>query len=573
MYEFDEQPLSEREREILSSGYELYDLFHERNMDYKARVRVARKIALIEDTEQDAPNTPSNERTPQLHTLRSTLVNCIADQMDNVPEAILRPERPDTQGVAEDLTDIVSRVMDINCYDEIHRLRVEDNFVSGTSVTQIVWDPDMARGKGDIALLNCPVESIEWDPQCEDIQDGRAIFRGTWHPRQYYKEHFPDAEKYIRGESRSETDDKTDSRDESILLLEYWYRKYNAKTRKYCVQVAYLAGYALLYSSEADNANGLYLHGMYPFVFDVYTRKLGSPVGNGMVMEFAPMQRAINRYAKYIDENARASAKMRLLVNSGAGLQESDLADWNKQIIKGDSINDNAVRWFQSSPLSSQVNIQMNNFMDMLKQDSGQNQFNRGEGGLGVTAATAIQSLQEAGGKTTRFRTNVFKYGYGKIVEQVLWMIRQFYKKDRKLYITGRKDDAMREVAVSSDMFGPGDVMPYAVRVQVQRRNPLRIQAENETIMNAANVLAQGNMPLDPVTLIGLLNMDGKDRVMHAIQNEQQGQMQQMQLQSQQMQQAYEQQAAEMQEEMNGLRQALSQQAATLADTTVHGNE
>ena len=40
-----------------------------------------------------------------------------------------------------------------------------------------------------------------------------------------------------------------------------------------------------------------------------------------------------------------------------------------------------------------------------MKQDCGQNQFTRGEGGLNVTAGTAIHYLQEAGGKITRWHS------------------------------------------------------------------------------------------------------------------------------------------------------------------------
>lgn len=570
------QPLSDRELEILETGYKLYDLFYNENLPYKTEVRTSRKIALIKDPMQDSANTPVNEKAAQLHTLRSTLVNCIADQMDNIPEAIIRSERPDTMNLAEDLTDMVSRILEINNWTELHRYRTEDNFVAGTSVTQVVWDDDMAYGDGEVAILNVPIESIEWDPQCEDFQDGRALFKATWHPRQFYKEHYPDANQYVMQDSYHEVGkDRSDTVDESIMLLEYWYRVYDAKARRYRVHVAYLAGNALLYYSEKEYPDGVYEHGMYPFTFDIYTRVLGSAVGNGMVTEFAPMQRAINRYAKYIDENARASAKMRLLVNSGANLSEDDLADWSKQIITGDAINDNAVRWFQSAPLSSQVNLQMNQFMDMLKQDSGQNQFNRGEGGLGVTAATAIQSLQEAGGKTSRYRTEIFKSGTKRIVSQVLWLIKQFYTDGRKMYVTGRKDDEMREVDASPRRLfsNEKDVMPYAVRIQIQRNNPLRVQAENESIMSAANVLAQGSNPLDPTTLISMLHLDGKDKIMNALQNNNAAQMLQLQQALMAAQQQNEQLAAQYQQDIGSMQTMLQQQAAALAETQAEGQD
>ena len=567
--ELTNQPLTEREEEIVTEGYRLYDEFRMKNTNRKANARTARKIALIEDPDQDAPGTPAEEKAPQLHTLRSTIVNCIADQMDNIPEAVITPERPDTQDLAEDLTDMVQRVMEINHYDALHRLRTEDFFVTGTAATQVIWDPDMARGHGEIALINCPIESLEWDPQADNIQEGRAMFRSTWHPRQYYEEHYPDTAEYITTDSYFPIDADPSDQEDSIMLLEYWYRKWDHKKKRYVVHVAYLAGHVLLYSSETEDKNGLYMHGLYPFVFDVYTRVMGRADGNGMAIEFATMQRAINRYAKYIDENARASAKMRLLVNNGAGLSDEDLKDWNKQIVKGEVINESAVRWFQSAPLSAQVNLQMNNFMDMLKQDSGQNQFNRGEGGLGVTAATAIQSLQEAGGKTSRYRTETLKSGFREIVEQVLWLIRQYYTDHRKIYVTGRKDGELREVTSSPEkLFGKEDEMPYAVRVQVQRRNPLKVQAENETIMNAANVLAQSETPMQPLTLIKLLQMDGKDRILHALEEDDGNQKAALMQQIATLQQQGEEMNAQYQQQLAQMQQVIEQQASALAETS-----
>ncbi|MEG0767200.1 MAG: hypothetical protein RR482_05745, partial [Clostridia bacterium] len=78
---------------------------------------------------------------------------------------------------------------------------------------------------------------------------------------------------------------------------------------------------------------------------------------------------------------------------------------------------------------------------------------------------------------------------------------------------------------------------PYTVRVQVQRRNPMRVQAQNEEILQFANICTQAGMQIPPLALLELLQMDGKDRllpVMQAVAAEQDqtrqmaGKMQQM---------------------------------------------
>lgn len=117
--------------------------------------------------------------------------------------------------------------------------------------------------------------------------------------------------------------------------MEYWYRRYDAKKKKYSINVAYFAGNALL-----DKMTDVYYHGLYPFVFDVYSRIEGQPVGEGMVSELVPMMRYINRYAKYIDTNLRFSAKARLLSRKKNGIDLDQLANWEQDIVEGDSISE-----------------------------------------------------------------------------------------------------------------------------------------------------------------------------------------------------------------------------------------
>ena len=607
----EEQPLSAQERALVEKGYALLALFRRQTQEHRARAALCRKIFLLEDPEQDAPGTPPAQRAPQLHTLKSTVVACVADQMDNLPEAALLPERPELAEVAADLADVVRYVLERNGFERLHRQRTQDFFQTGTAITQVAWDADLRDGQGDVALIRWPVESFFWDPAADTLDEARAVFKTSLHPLSWYAEHFPEAARYVRGDRFAQEDAQAnpwdagaqDAQDEDeALLVEYWYRRYDAQKRRYSVHCAYMAGGALLYASQREQPEGVYWHGRYPFVLDVYTAIEGKPVGNGMVWDFAAMQRAVNRYAQYIDENTRMSAKTRLLVNRAAGIEEEALTDWNRNIIEGDNIGENALRWFQSQPLSGQVNAQMASFQDQIKRDSGQNQFSRGEAGLGVTAASAIVALQEAGGKTARLHTATLSDGFRQMVELMLWLLMQHYDRPRTQQITGR-DASVREVTMSAErmlggdpddgamqddpmmamgamgdpmmamggmqgdpmaamgaigdpmmamgamqgdpmmtmggmqgdpMAAMGDALaalaapkprrrrklsrdcapPYLVQVQVQRRNPMRQQAQNDFIMQMSQIAAQAGQAIPPAKLVELLQMDGKDRLL-----------------------------------------------------------
>ena len=536
--------------------------------DTHRKAREARQIVLLNDPKQDPPNTQPGEKVLQLQTLKSTYNNCVADQMDNILEAKMLPEIPEVQQLTDDINDIVGYIFELNDYRRLHRWRVQDFLATGTAITQIMWDKEMSHGKGDVALIRVPIEQFLYDPAVDTIQGARALFKVSWHPMTWYKSHYPDKYMLIQPDEHSayavgEQDPQLDitGDEEKAMLIEYWWREYNNETRKYTINVAYLAGRTLLEKYE-----DVYAHGMYPFVVDVYTEIEGTPIGDGLITELAPMQRCINRYYHYIDANIRASAKMRLLVNKGANIDIDQISDWNKDVVTGDSIREDAVRFMTSPPFTSlPFNIILQMQSDM-KMDSGQNQFTRGEGGNSITAASAITALQEAGGKMARMRTETLKAGFKLIAEQVLWLISEFYEKGRRVLITGRETDIIvnpRDIDASGErlMLKGRDLPapPYLVRVQVQRRSPNAIADQNQVILEAYKMSAEAQQNFPLYTLFEMLNLDGKDKILPAIKEAETTTaiMQQLAQQNQMLMEQVQQQAADI----NNLRATVNEQA------------
>ena len=102
------------------------------------------------------------------------------------------PETSELENVAEDLTDVVRFVLSQNGYESLHRRRVEDCFCTGTSVTQVAWDRELDGGRGNVALIRWPIEAFLWDPAAESLQEGRAVFKVSWHPLSWFRQHYPD---------------------------------------------------------------------------------------------------------------------------------------------------------------------------------------------------------------------------------------------------------------------------------------------------------------------------------------------------------------------------------------------
>ena len=547
----EEQPLDEEKKELVNTIYERLEVFEQKNREYHEKAKKARKILHMKDPDQDSWRTvgENKKETLQLQTLKSTINNVVADQMLSMPEAKLTPETRAMQNAADDLQDMLHYVFYCaNDYEKTHYRRCEDFYTPGTAITQMAWDKDMNYGKGEIGVIRWPFEAFIWDPMAEKIQDCRAVMKVSWHPISWYREHWPKEGKYVGsdtgtyngvGMTNGQEGMDQGGDEERALLIEYWWREYDADSRRYKINVAYAAGGALL-EMEKD----VYNHGRYPFVVDVHDSIEGCLAGEGLVQELAPMMRYINRYAAYADMNARMSSKGRMLVRKESGIDKEALTDWTQDVIEGNNIEQGiAWNWMQNQPFNSTITNLMTMFQSDLKADSGANQFTRGETTGGIVSGKAINSLIQAGGKVASMRTEQLKFGFKEMVEQALWLMSQFYDNDRVVMITGR--EGRKELKVDMEKwFGIKDNTdavnppPYSVQIEVSSRDPQRIANQNQMFMEAYSMAAQTPYPIRLSSLLKMCNLDGKDRIVPVIEEEERynEQLQQMQKQMEQMQ-------------------------------------
>lgn len=516
-----EQPLTPEQREHVDRMYDLYDEYEGIVQADHERMRTCRKIHELNDPE-------AGEHEPQLPVLLSTIQSKIADQMDNMPEAMLTPESPQMQRYAEDATDVVRWVFDRNYFDGLYPRLAEDYYVVGCCIMQMHWDEDMDDGAGNVRILRIPPEYVTWDPGARDLQECRAIFKTAWHPRGWYREHYPEAGIYVDEDSYDDPDRSSDTpRDGSVMLLEAWWREYDAAEDRYRVHVSHMAGRVLLYDSRDEFPEGLYAHGKYPFEMATYRDAAGTLAGRSCVEDFVALNRAANRNAKYIDWATRFAARPKLILGQGLELRdETEITRADRQIVHVDGMVSNQNLTWMPVPQLPPAAYQMQQwYLDAIKQESGQNQFTRGEGGLGVTAASAIQSLQEAGAKSSRMESQRLSDMYRRAVEQVLWLIGQFYDPPRIIMITGKQDSpyaAQPMIAGRDIMSSAADLHPaYRVNTQIRRRNPLRVESENELVLKLYEMSLSSGEPLPLASVLELLQVDGKDRILPRVQEAQ----------------------------------------------------
>jgi hypothetical protein len=579
-----EQPLTEAEKQFRDSITALFETFKRGNTEALTRMATARKMRKLIDVKESGKKNA--EKFPQLNTLNSTIDNMVADYIDNMPEALLMSETLGSEETAREMTDVLGWVFHHADLPAEWMDAMEDLGVTGSAVLQEIYDPDEVIGgeKGNIVVQHWPPESWLADPLYDDFQLGRAVFKVIAHPRSWFYQHYPEYADYIQADSSDKQEYDPDGSkvfvdaldDGTVSLLEVWYRRYNAEKKRYEIHMAKVAGGCLLedsrtgfgYPDGKGAPNGVYDHGMYPFTLLRFRKHRGTPYGTGLCWEFADTQDMINRYIKYIDANVQASSRFKLIVSEMAGINQKQLLDWNQEVITTkNGIAKEGIEWFQPQPLNSLVPTMMGTLQDTMKQDSGQNQWSRGEGGQGVTAASAINALQNAGGKISRMHINSMLVEFKTMCERVISLIGQYFNDGRIFAIYGENNpNEPKTVALDKKkVFGELEAYKkpaFTVRVQPQSSSPDQVEAHNNRVFKVGDVAAQSNMPIPPVDLVKMLIMQGKDQIVPVL--EKNDQMRQMMQQLQQQVEQDQQQLQAMAKEYEQLQKAAAEMQGDL---------
>ncbi len=452
----------------------------------------------------------AGEPRPVTPVLFSTLESLLSDIMDNYPEPVILPEEEGDEALAQSLQDIVHYILRRRNYKSTFRSKCRSALKKGTSVQEVYWDRYLYNGLGDVNIRQWDIRNFLFDPGVSDIQDGRACFKFGFFHRDYFLKNYPGVWEKMKSHGYIQEQDEGGKESSHALLMEYWYKEIN-KEGNVCVHMAKLAGGVLLEDSKATAPEGMYAHGMYPFIVEPLFPLDNQPIGLGLIDVLKNLQQYADKLDQIILKNALMSGKMKLLINKNADLDEAALADWSKEVIRGSRIDDAAVRWFQPSSLNPYVLHHFNGKLAAIKEESGQNQFVRGESVRGVTAASAIMALQEAGSKRSRLIIDGMYDGFEQLIRMVVEVIRENYTEERRVIVNGET------VKLSADMLkkyalGQSRPIDFDVSVAVQKQTPYKTVYQNEFAL----ILLKNNLITEEDAL-NMMHFEGKEKILKSI--------------------------------------------------------
>ena len=252
----------------------------------------------------------------------------------------------------------------------------------------------------------------------------------------------------------------------------------------------------VLYASENDPAladRGFYDHGKYPFVFDTLFVEEDSPAGFGYIDVMKDTQTAIDEMNHAMDENVKLAAKARYVLSDTAGVNEEELADFDKDIVHVvGRLTDDSFRPLQTNVLSGNCISYRDARVSELKEISGNRDVSQGGTTSGLTAASAIAALQEAGSKLSRDMLKSAYRTFAKECYLVIELMRQFYDEERVYRITGESggveyvpfSNAMLQAVPGGNVGGVqlGDHEPvFDITVSAAKKSTFSRLSQNET--------------------------------------------------------------------------------------------
>ena len=430
--------------------------------------------------------------------LFNAIINKHADAMDNYPEPIVLPRERADEGSAKILSDVLPVVMEYNKFVKTYRTNWWEKLKHGTACYGVFWDSKKENGLGDISIKMVDLLKLYWEPGITDIQDSRNLFITELVDTDILEQQYPEHKGKFKGYAGAEVPqyryNESIDLSEKSQVVDWYYKIQDASGRtilhycKYCCD-------EVLYASENDPQyaeRGFYDHGKYPIVLDVMYPEKGTPIGFGLVSVCKDPQLYIDELSSNLLQSSMMASRKRFFASANSAVNEEEFLDWNKPIIhvQGE-LGEERLRELKIDPPAPIYTEVLQMKIEEMKDTASNRDVNAGSSTSGITAASAIAALQEAGNKTSRDDISESYDACADIYSLCIELMRQFYDEKRAFRIAG-DGSALEFAEISNQQLGMQPVgrdalgeMLYRkpifdLKVRAQKRNPFSTMEANQ---------------------------------------------------------------------------------------------
>ena len=477
-----------------------------------------------------------NQVEPTSGWLFNAIASKHADVMDNFPSPNVLPREEGDRGEAKLLGSILPVVLEQSEFEQVYDEVNDYKLKAGTGIYGVFWDPSGSGGLGDVAIKKVDILNLFWESGITDIQQSANVFHIQLVSNQVLQEQYPQLAHKFAGPpsepvgSKYLYDDRVDTTDKSAVVDWYYKKQQGGRSiLHYCKYV----GDQVLFATENEPEyalRGWYDHGLYPFVFDPLFRMAGTPCGFGYIDVAKSAQEYIDRGNQAILMNLLVNARPRHFIRSDGSVNEEEYGDLTRDFVHVEGgLGQDSILPIQSTGLSEVYLAVLNSKVDELKEVTGNRDISTGGTSSGVTAASAIAAMQEAGSKLSRDRNKAAYRAFRKLCLMVIELIRQFYTLPRCFRIMGEQGTAefvqysnagLLPQEQGSQMGVPlGNLVPlFDITVSAQKQSAYSRMSQNEMALQfySAGFFDPRNAQ-QALLCMDMMDFDRKEMVMQQI--------------------------------------------------------
>ena len=405
-----------------------------------------------DDYKHGRQNIPKTDLHPGSVTniTHPIIESMIADLVDKPSSVESKGVEPGDHEFSEQSKHMLEYVLERNRFKIKLNQSEHDRLELGTTVIKIYFDKEALDGRG--LPTYDPISPANFFPDPK-VQISYLLNEGEFHihavprPLSWFKKQFPLLGKYVQRETSvpynpeifedqgsEEVDTNTSQK---ALLLECYMKDKDGSI--YCLHVA---NHILLEDSrKVLKGKKLNRRNKYPFaVITCYVQR-GQIWGQSDVEMLIPTQDIINDMDDNIRITARLMGNPQIVVGMGAG-RSFDYRKWTNEPGLRIPMRD-ITAWAQVKPsnVSSDIVTRREKGFEEANLISGRPEVNRGNTSGGVTAASAIISLQQAGQKSVNHKAEMFKAGWSEVLELLMDEIMENWDTEMWFRIEGEKPE------------------------------------------------------------------------------------------------------------------------------------
>lgn len=390
------------------------------------------------------------------------------------------------------------------------------NQVCGNSFIKCYWNPQEidtdSDQMGDICYeAVTPFHIFVPDLREEELEKQPFLIHAQLKSPDWVRLNFPDKKINISGDSKNEILDDSwlniiggmnSKESSSILCLELWVKPGKL--------MMFPKGgvFTVIGDTLVQEYEGMpFAHKDYPFT-KIDNIPTGKFYTDSTIVDLISPQREYNRTRGQIIEAKNKTSKPQLLAERGS-VDASKMTSEPGQVIEYQP-GMNPPQPLPIQPLPQYVLDELERIKQDMEDISGQHEVSKGQAPPGVTAATAINYLQEQDDSMLSFTYASFEEAVERIAYQSLTYVQEFWDTPRIIKVTGNDGFFDSLTFKGADLRGNTDI-----KVEAGSALPISKSAKQAFIMD---LMKMGFV--DPATGLEVMEMGGIAKIYEAVQTD-----------------------------------------------------